>query len=58
MSEVLCIEGRRLEPEWTVGAAREQVRVGYVRVSSVDQNTVRQLDGIAVERTFTDKAHR
>jgi DNA invertase Pin-like site-specific DNA recombinase len=32
------------------------VRVGYVRVSSVDQNTVRQLDGIAVERTFTDKA--
>jgi DNA invertase Pin-like site-specific DNA recombinase len=34
------------------------VRVGYVRVSSVDQNTVRQLDGIAVERTFTDKAHR
>lgn len=32
------------------------VRVGYVRVSTVDQNTVRQLDGIAVERIFTDKA--
>ena len=32
------------------------MRVGYVRVSSVDQNAVRQLDGIAVERTFTDKA--
>lgn len=32
------------------------MRVGYIRVSSVDQNTVRQLDGIAVERTFTDKA--
>jgi DNA invertase Pin-like site-specific DNA recombinase len=32
------------------------VRVGYVRVSSVDQNTARQLDGIDVERTFTDKA--
>jgi DNA invertase Pin-like site-specific DNA recombinase len=32
------------------------VRVGYVRVSSGDQNTVRQLDGIDVERTFTDKA--
>jgi DNA invertase Pin-like site-specific DNA recombinase len=32
------------------------VRVGYVRVSSVDQNTVRQLDSITVERTFTDKA--
>jgi DNA invertase Pin-like site-specific DNA recombinase len=32
------------------------MRVGYVRVSSVDQNTVRQLDGIAVDRTFTDQA--
>jgi DNA invertase Pin-like site-specific DNA recombinase len=32
------------------------VRVGYTRVSSVDQNTVRQLDGVEVERTFTDKA--
>lgn len=32
------------------------MRVGYIRVSSADQNTVRQLDGIAVERTFTDKA--
>ena len=25
-------------------------------MSSVDQNTVRQLEGIAVERTFTDEA--
>src|SRR5215471_6509624 len=32
------------------------MRVGYVRVSSVDQNAVRQLDGITVERTVTDKA--
>ncbi|HEY9409319.1 MAG TPA: recombinase family protein [Pseudonocardia sp.] len=32
------------------------MRVGYVRVSTVDQNTVRQLDGITVDRTFTDKA--
>jgi DNA invertase Pin-like site-specific DNA recombinase len=32
------------------------VRVGYVRVSGVDQNTARQLDGIDVERTFTDHA--
>src|SRR5215467_14135112 len=39
---------RRKEPK--------TMRVGYVRVSSVDQNAVRQLDGIAVERTFTDKA--
>jgi DNA invertase Pin-like site-specific DNA recombinase len=31
-------------------------RVGYQRVSTVDQNTERQLDGIAVDRVFTDKA--
>ncbi|MYM65408.1 recombinase family protein [Pseudoduganella sp. FT55W] len=29
--------------------------VGYVRVSSVGQNTVRQLDGIELDETFTDK---
>lgn len=32
------------------------MRVGYVRVSSVEQHTDRQLDGIDAERTFTDKA--
>lgn len=31
-------------------------RIGYVRVSSIDQNTARQLDGVQVERVFTDKA--
>lgn len=31
-------------------------RVGYCRVSSADQNTSRQLDGIATEKLFTDKA--
>lgn len=30
------------------------MRVGYVRVSTVEQNTVRQVDGIEVERIFTD----
>lgn len=29
--------------------------VGYVRVSSVEQNTNRQLDGVALDRIFTDK---
>ena len=29
-------------------------RVGYVRVSTVEQNTVRQLDGIELDRVFTD----
>ena len=31
-------------------------RIGYIRVSTIDQNTERQLDGIDVDRTFTDKA--
>jgi DNA invertase Pin-like site-specific DNA recombinase len=31
-------------------------RVGYIRVSSLDQNTGRQLDGVEVDRTFTDTA--
>jgi DNA invertase Pin-like site-specific DNA recombinase len=30
--------------------------VGYVRVSTLDQNTDRQLDGISLDRIFTDKA--
>ena len=30
--------------------------VAYIRVSSLDQNTERQLDGIAVAKSFTDKA--
>lgn len=29
--------------------------VGYIRVSSIDQNTVRQLDGHQLDRVFTDK---
>lgn len=31
-------------------------RVGYLRVSSVDQTTARQLDGVPVDITFEDKA--
>ena len=31
-------------------------KVGYVRVSSVDQNIGRQLEGIEVDRAFIDKA--
>ena len=37
-------------------ARRGGKRVGYVRVSSVDQNEGRQLDGVEVDKTFTDKA--
>ena len=31
-------------------------RVGYQRVSTVDQNTARQLDGIKLDKVFADKA--
>lgn len=31
-------------------------RVGYIRVSTFDQSTDRQLDGVQVDRMFTDKA--
>lgn len=31
-------------------------RIGYLRVSSVDQNTFRQLGGVELDRTFEDKA--
>ena len=30
--------------------------IGYIRVSSLEQNTSRQLEGIKVDKTFTDKA--
>jgi len=29
--------------------------IGYIRVSTDDQNTARQLDGVALDRTFEDK---
>jgi len=31
-------------------------RIGYQRVSTVDQNTARQLDGVALDKVFTDRA--
>ena len=31
-------------------------RIGYIRVSSLDQNPERQLDGIKLDKVFTDKA--
>ena len=36
-------------------ARRGGKRVGYIRVSSIDQNTERQLDGVELDKTFTDK---
>ena len=37
-------------------ARRGGKRVGYIRVSSVDQNELRQLDGVQLDKKFTDKA--
>jgi DNA invertase Pin-like site-specific DNA recombinase len=37
-------------------ARRAGKRVGYIRVSSVDQNTGRQLEGVELDKKFTDKA--
>lgn len=31
-------------------------RIGYIRVSTLDQNHARQLDGRVLGRVFTDKA--
>ena len=37
-------------------ARRSGKRVGYIRVSSVDQNTGRQLEGVELDKSFSDKA--
>jgi len=37
-------------------AKRRDKRVGYIRVSSLDQNTERQLEGAELDKVFTDKA--
>jgi DNA invertase Pin-like site-specific DNA recombinase len=46
------------EPNRTVAKkkAGKGQNVGYLRVSSVDQNEVRQLEGLELDKTFTDKA--
>jgi|SRR5215472_15095509 len=38
-----------------VAAKKGCQRVGYIRVSSIDQNAARQLDGVELDETFTDK---
>jgi hypothetical protein len=37
-------------------ARRGGKRVGYIRVSSVDQSELHQLDGVSLDKRFTDKA--
>ena len=35
---------------------KHEKKIGYVRVSSVDQNPERQLEGMDLDKKFTDKA--
>ncbi len=35
---------------------RKGLHIGYLRVSAVDQSELRQLEGLDLDRTFTDKA--
>ena len=44
------------EPKVTKGKRRPGQIVGYLRVSSLDQKELRQLDGIALDKRFVDKA--
>lgn len=44
------------EPKVTKGKRRAGQCVGYLRVSSLDQKELRQLEGIALDKRFVDKA--
>lgn len=47
---------RTIDIDEHISKQKQKVQVvGYVRVSSTDQNTDRQLDGVALDRIFTDK---
>ena len=53
----LSNEGHRIYPDIYQGKkTMTSQRIGYVRVSSLDQNAERQLDGIHLDKVFTDKA--
>lgn len=39
-----------------VAARRGGKRIGYIRVSTIDQNEVRQLEGVEMDKRFTDQA--
>lgn len=43
------------DKKWSTTMHTTGQRVGYVRVSSADQNTARQLDGHHLDRVFTDE---
>ena len=47
---------RALEPNATKGKRRAGQLVGYLRVSSLDQKELRQLEGMSLDKRFVDKA--
>src|SRR5450756_575399 len=51
-----CVRRSRVQPDTRSGGRIRGQQVGYTRVSSQDQSPVRQLDGVPVDRTFTDSA--
>lgn len=50
------MKAMKREEEMAKKAAGQGQRVGYIRVSTADQNTIRQLDGVQTDRVFQDKA--
>jgi DNA invertase Pin-like site-specific DNA recombinase len=52
-----AVKGHRFLPDtFPSGGYLDGQRIGYVRVSSFDQNPERQLEQVTVDRLFTDKA--
>jgi DNA invertase Pin-like site-specific DNA recombinase len=49
-------ESSRTKPRTVRKQASTGQRVGYVRVSALDQNEIRQLDGRELDKVFTDRA--
>ena len=47
---------KALEPRVTKGKRRAGQTVGYLRVSSLDQKELRQLEGVHLDKRFVDKA--
>ncbi len=47
---------RALDPKATKGKRRAGQLVGYLRVSSLDQKEMRQLEGLKLDKQFVDKA--
>ena len=47
---------KALEPKGTKANRRTGQLVGYLRVSSLDQKELRQLDGLTLDKRFVDKA--